>query len=148
MRSGLLSDLAVIGYEISLEGNNIRYRYQKPGNPPDTVDPLIEELGKYKAEVVSILKTGEDDTVALTEKSQSRANMKAAWPSKDQSLLDWFLTLEAPTEPFYLEPHRHVVGPAKFFSALRMDITAGPAGPRAKMGSLQSDLRELKARLN
>jgi hypothetical protein len=147
MRSGLLSDLVSIGYEISLEGDNIRYRYQKPGNPPDTVDPLIEELRKYKAEVVDILKM-RGDTITLTEKSQSRANMKAAWPSKDQSLLDWFLTLEAPTEPFYLEPHRHVVGPAKFFSALRMDITAGPAGPRAKMGSLQSDLRELKARLN
>ena len=147
MRSGLLSDLVSIGYEISLEGDNIRYRYQKPGNPPDTVDPLIEELRKYKAEVVDILKM-RGDTITLTEKSQSRANMKAAWPSKDQSLLDWFMTVEAPTEPFYLEPHRHVVGPAKFFSALRMDITAGPAGPRAKMGSLQSDLRELKARLN
>ena len=147
MRSGLLSDLAVIGYEISLEGNNIRYRYQKPGNPPDTVDPLIEELRKYKAEVVDILKM-RGDTITLTEKSQSGAPVKASSPSKDQSLLDWFLTLEAPTEPFYLEPHRHVVGPAKYFSALRMDITAGPAGPRAKMGSLQSDLRELKARLN
>ena len=144
MRSGLLSDLVSIGYEISLEGDNIRYRYQKPGNPPDTVDPLIEELRKYKAEVVDILKM-RGDTITLTEKSQSRANMKAAWPSKDQSLLDWFMTVEAPTEPFYLEPHRHVVGPAKFFSALRMDITAGPDGPRARMGTLQCDLRKLKA---
>ena len=145
MRSGLLSDLVSIGYEIFLEGNNIRYRYQKPGNPPDTVDPLIEELRKYKDEVLNILKMG--DTITPTEKSQSRANVKAAWPSKDQSLVDWFIELEAPTEPFYLEPHRHVVGPAKFFSALRMDITAGPAGPRARMGTLQCDLRKLKAHL-
>ena len=112
MRSGLLSDLVSIGYEISLEGDNIRYRYQKPGNPPDTVDPLIEELRKYKAEVVDILKM-RGDTITLTEKSQSRANMKAAWPSKDQSLLDWFMTVEAPTEPFYLEPHRKIVDPVK-----------------------------------
>ena len=143
MRSGLLSDFALIGYEIFLEGNNVRYRYQKPGNPPDTVRSLIEELRKYKDEVVNILKMG--DTITPTEKSQSRANVKAAWPSKDQSLVDWFIELEAPTEPFYLEPHRHVVGPAKFFSALRMDITAGPDGPRARMGTLQCDLRKLKA---
>ena len=147
MRSGLLSDLAVIGYEISLEGDNIRYRYQKSGNPPDTVDPLIEELRRCKTEVVSILKMGED-TVTPTEKSQSRANVKAAWPLEDQYLVDWFIELEAPTEPFYLEAHRHIVNPVKFFSALRMDITAGPAGPRAKMGTLQCDLRELKAYLN
>ena len=144
MRSELLSDLVNIGYEISLEGDNIRYRYQKPGNPPDTVDPLIEELRKYKAEVVDILKM-RGDTITLTEKSQSRANMKAAWPSKDQSLLDWFMTVEAPTEPFYLEPHRKIVDPVKFFSALRMDITAGPDGPRARMGTLQCDFRKLKA---
>jgi len=143
MRSGLLSDFALIGYEIFLEGNNVRYRYQKPGTPPDTVRSLIEELRKYKDEVVNILKMG--DTITPTEKSQSRANVKAAWPSKDQSLVDWFIELEAPTEPFYLEAHRHIVNPVKFFSALRMDITAGPDGPRARMGTLQCDLRKLKA---
>jgi hypothetical protein len=145
MRSELLSDLASIGYEIFLEGNNLRYRYQKPGNPPETVKPLIEELRRCKAEVVSILKMGEEDTVAPTEKSQPQADETASWPLEDQYLLDWFMTVEAPTEPFYLEPHRHVVAPAKFYSALRMDITAGPAGPRARMGTLQSDLRKLKA---
>ena len=58
MRLGLLSDLAVIGYEIFLEGDNIHYRYRKSGNPPDTVRPLIDELRRCKAEVMNILKTG------------------------------------------------------------------------------------------
>jgi len=31
MRTGLLSDLSVIGYEILLEGETIRLRYQKNG---------------------------------------------------------------------------------------------------------------------
>ena len=37
MRSGLLSDLATVGYEIALEGGHVKLRYQKSGNPPDTV---------------------------------------------------------------------------------------------------------------
>ena len=34
MRSGLLSDLVGSGYELFLEGDRIRYRYLKPGEPP------------------------------------------------------------------------------------------------------------------
>ena len=146
MRAGLLSELSVIGYEIFLQGENIRLKYQKPGNPPDTVKPLIEELRKYKDEVVNILRMG--DTITPTEKSQPQSAAKASYPPAVQTLSDWFLTLEPPAEPFYLEDHRKIVDPVKFFSALRMDITAGPAGPRARMGTLQCDLRKLKARLN
>ena len=146
MRSGLLSDLAVIGYEISLEGNNIRYRYQKPGNPPDTVDPLIEELRKYKDEVLNILKMG--DTITPTEKSQSRANVKAAWPLEIQALIDWFFVQDQPTEPFYLEPHRKIVAPVKFFESLRRGIEAGPAGPRGRNGALLYDLKILRKNLH
>jgi len=146
MRSGLLSDLAVIGYEIFLEGNSIRYRYRKPGSPPDTVKLLIDELKKHKEEAVNILKMG--DTITPTEKSQPQADVKASWPPEVQSLVDWFATLKEPPEPFHLEAHRHIVDPEKFFRSLRQDIKAGPTGARARMGALQSDLRMLKARLN
>jgi hypothetical protein len=146
MRSGLLSDLVSIGYEIFLEGNNIRYRYQKPGNPPDTVDPLIEELRKYKDEVLNILKMG--DTITPTEKSQSRANVKAAWPLEIQALIDWFFVQDQPTEPFYLEPHRKIVAPVKFFESLRRGIEAGPAGPRGRNGALLYDLKILRKNLH
>ena len=146
MRSGLLSDLASIGYEIFLEGNNVRYRYQKPGNPPDTVKPLIDELRKNKVEVVNILRmVSADDTI---EKSQPPSNVKAVWPPDAQSLMDWFMTQEVPVEPFYLEPHLRVADPGKFFDSLRREIEAGPRGPRARMGTLQWDLRKLKAYLN
>jgi hypothetical protein len=146
MRSRLLSDLVVIGYEIFLEGNNIRYRYHKPGNPPDMVKPLIDELRRCKAEAVNILKMG--NTFTQDEMSQPRANVKVAWPPEVQSLVDWFLTLDQTKEPFHLEPHRRIVDPAKFFQSLRCEIQTGPRGPRAKMGALQCDLRKLKAYLN
>ena len=146
MRSGLLSDLAVIGYEIFLEGDNIRYSYQKPGNPPDTVKPLIDELKKHKAEAVNILKMG--DTITPTEKSQSGAPVKASWPLEAQSLTDWFITWDQPTEPFYLEAHRHIVDPAKFFESLRRGIEAGPAGPRGRNGALLYDLKILRKNLH
>jgi len=147
MRNGLLSELAVIGYEICLQGENIRLRYQKPGSPPDTVKLLIDELKKHKAEAVNILKMG-DDTITPTEKTQPQANVKASWPPEVQALVDWFATLKEPTETFYLETNRHISDPAKFFQSLRQDIKAGQTGPRARMGTLQSDLWMLKARLN
>ncbi len=75
MRSGLLSDLATVGYEIALEGGHVKLRYRKSGNPPDTVRPLIDELRKYKAEVVNILQMG--STVAQPEKSQPQSIVKA-----------------------------------------------------------------------
>ena len=64
MRTGLLSDLSVIGYEILLEGETIRLRYQKPDTPPESARQLIDELRKCKAEVVHILKMG--STIAPT----------------------------------------------------------------------------------
>lgn len=146
MRSGLLSDLATVGYKIFLEGDHVKLRYQKSGNPPDTVRPLIDELRKYKAEVVNILKRG--NTLTPTETLPSHENVKLSWPPEIQSLIDWFITLEPPTEPFYLESHRHIVAPSKFFASLQREIQTGPRGPRARTGALQWDLRKLRAFLN
>lgn len=76
------------------------------------------------------------------------ANVKAVWPPEVQVLMDWFMKLEPPETPFYLEPHLHIIDPVKFFSSFRREIQTGPKGPRARMGTLQSDLRMLKACLN
>lgn len=146
MRTGLLSDLAIVGYEIALEGDHLKLRYRKSGSPPDTVKPLIDELRKYKAEVVNILKMGSADTPA--EKSKSPSNVKTVWPPDVQSRVDWFMIQGAPVEPFFLEPHLRVVDPGKFFESLRREIETGPRGPRARLGALQWDLRNLKAYLN
>lgn len=70
---------------------------------------------------------------------------KVVWHPVVQSLVDWFLTLDPPTEPFYLENHLHVVDPVKCFESLRQEIETGPGGPRARLGALQSDLWKLKA---
>jgi len=75
-------------------------------------------------------------------------NVTATWPPDVRTLIDSFLALEQPTKPFYLEDHRHIVNPVKFFESLRRGIEAGPAGPRARMGTLQCDLRKLNAYLN
>lgn len=141
MRPGLLSDLIHVGYEIFLEGDNIRYRYLKPGNPPDAVRPLIDELRKHKAQAINVLKSV---TVKPFAKSQSVENREASWKSEDKTLIDWFLTMNPPMEPFHLEPHRRIVNPSKFFAALQKDIEAGPNGPRGRYGALIQDLIAMK----
>jgi len=146
MRSGLLSDLTAVGYEIFLEGDQVKLRYRKPDDPPDTARRLIDELRKYKTEVENILRTG--DTVSPPYKSQPRVAMKTTWSPEVESLVEWFMLQEAPSQPFHLQPHLRVVDPCKFFSSLRQDIAKGPAGARAKFGTLQDDLRKLKIYLN
>ncbi|OPY13244.1 MAG: hypothetical protein A4E66_00848 [Syntrophus sp. PtaB.Bin001] len=56
MRRELLAELSTAGYEILPEGENIKLRYRKQGAPPDTVKPLIDELKKCKAEILTLLK--------------------------------------------------------------------------------------------
>jgi len=74
--------------------------------------------------------------------------VKTSWPPEVQSLVDWFMKLKPPETPFYLEDHREIIDPKKFFSSLRRDIEAGPSKPRARTGALQSDLRNLRDKLH
>ncbi len=142
MRARLFSDLECIGYEIFLEGNNIRYRYQKFGTPPSIARSLIDELRKNKAEVVSILKTYSTDVP--TEKSQPPTKVKAMWPSNMHGLIDWFMALKPPAAPFDQETHIHVIDPAKYFASLKREIESGPGCPRGRNGALLYDLNTLR----
>ena len=135
MRTGLLSELSALGYEILLNGENIHLHYQKEGNPPEAVLPLLDELKKHKAEVVNMLRMGK--VVSPDEVTPSQS---VSWSLEFQALIDWFMELDTPTEPFYLEDHRHIVDPVKFFQYLRKDIEAGPDGPRGRYGALIQDL--------
>jgi len=56
MRTGLLSELSIIGYQIFLKGENIQLRYNKPDTPPELARLLIDELRKCKAEAMSFLR--------------------------------------------------------------------------------------------
>lgn len=77
MRSGLLSELVTIGYEIFLEGDHIKLRYSRSDSPPETVRPLIDELRACKIEVMNILKM--DNTIAPVEIVEPGVNTKAMW---------------------------------------------------------------------
>jgi hypothetical protein len=77
MRTGLLSDLSVIGYAICLEGGTIRLRYQKQDTPPESARQLIDELRKHKAEAVNVLKT--DNTITHPAIAEPRATVGTIW---------------------------------------------------------------------
>ena len=81
---------------------------------------------------------------ATRQQMRSGSDPKVVWHPVVQSLVDWFLTLTPPMESFYLEPHLRIVDPVKFFQSLRREIETGPIGPRARLGTLQWDLRNLK----
>lgn len=66
------------------------------------------------------------------------------WNSEMKELIEWFKTAQLPTAPFNLEAHVKILCPKKFFAALEMDIVAGSKSPRAKFGTLQSDLLKLR----
>jgi len=136
----LKRQLEALGFQFYPDGDNIRFRFagkQIPGN----AKPLLHELKMHKAEMVNILKT---NTITHTEKTQPGAIVKAIWPSEVQVLMDWFMKLETPTEPFYLEPHRRVIDPEKFFVSLQNEIAIGPSCPRNRTGALLCDLKILK----
>jgi hypothetical protein len=143
---GLLSELSVIGYDIFLQGENIRLQYQKPDTPPETARRLIDELKRCKAEAVNILKTS--NTITPAEKTQPETNTKAVWPPDAHELINWFMELETPAEPFYLESHIYVHDPEKFFVSLRQEIAIGPASPRGRNGVLLHDLNILRKNLH
>jgi len=77
MRASLLPDLKAIGYEICLNGDQIKLKYQKPGFPPDTARPLIEELKICKAEALNILKNM--NAITSVEKTQRKGKRVVVW---------------------------------------------------------------------
>ncbi|MBP7766230.1 MAG: hypothetical protein KA113_13670 [Syntrophaceae bacterium] len=143
MRTGLLSELSVIGYEIYLEGETIRLRYKKPGHPPEkTVKALVEELKAHKAEAVAILKEANSNNSPYNVLPM--AGTGAVWSREDQNIIDWFEEQTPPPTPFYQEPHIRVIDPKKYFAKLREEIAAGPTSPRGRNGALLHDLKTLK----
>lgn len=49
-----------------------------------------------------------------------------------------------PDAPFQVRPGSTVVDKEKFVESILGDIAAGPGGPRALIGAVQTDLRELR----
>lgn len=66
------------------------------------------------------------------------------WDAETLAHLAWFERWEPPAMPFLLAPAVTVSDPARFAARLRAEIAEGPGGVRARLGTLQSDLRALR----
>ena len=98
MRTGLLSEIVTIGYEIFLEGENIRLRYHKQGDPPDNARTLIRELKAYKTEALELLKEMGEPTSTIPHPTPE-------WSTPMGDLVNWFWNSRLPEGPFSLSPY-------------------------------------------
>ena len=74
------------------------------------------------------------------------ADSAGTWNAEAAELVTWFQNTgdRLPVEPFDVCSGCRVVEPTRFYAALRSEIASGPAGPRARLGTLQVDLRRLR----
>ncbi len=74
------------------------------------------------------------------------ADSPTKWNTNAAELVAWFQNAGdcLPVEPFDLCSGCRVIEPARFFAVLRSEIASGPTGPRARLGTLQVDLRRLR----
>ena len=74
------------------------------------------------------------------------ADSPGTWNAEAAELVTWFQTAgeSLPVEPFDLCSGCRVVEPARFYASLRTEIATGPTGTRARLGTLQVDLRRLR----
>jgi len=117
------------------------------GDVLDFPSEWLKRFDEKTLERLSIMTVdgGLSDEEAQMAIVEPETDMKSSWPSENYVLIDWFVHLEPPTDPFFLEPHIYVVNPVQFFSSLRMDIKTGPKGPRGiHTGALIHDLINLK----
>lgn len=68
----------------------------------------------------------------------------STWDTETRANIAWFKKLKPPAESFALREGCTIVSPKQFFERLLDDIKGGPATPRARMGALQTDLRDLR----
>lgn len=124
--------LADVGrYEPALTPAHVAYALTIPHSPPRSGATCFEllALSAHKAKRYS------EPPPPQEEK---------AWDQQTAKLIEWFQAdPQLPKEPFFLWPYSWVANPSKFYEALRMDIDAGPEGPRAWYGSVQKDLARI-----
>ena len=74
------------------------------------------------------------------------ADSPGTWNAEAAELVTWFQNAgdSLPVEPFDLCSGCRVVEPARFYASLGTEIATGPTGPRARLGTLQVDLRRLR----
>ncbi len=55
-------------------------------------------------------------------------------------IVEWFLSAEPPAAPFKLKQGIMISNPQRWWADIAADIAAGPQGPRARYGGVQSDV--------
>lgn len=76
----------------------------------------------------------------LMQSSEKREPV-GIWSRRERSLISEFKHLASPSGPgFEICAGVTVVDPERFHSFLAQDIEHGPLGPRARMGSVRTDL--------
>lgn len=103
--------------------------------------PLLHVIDNTKPAMTEAYTKVEPSPVRSIE---AAASVKASWSPEVHSFMDWFMKLEPPETPFYLEPHRKVIDPEKFFVSLQNEIAIGPSCPRNRTGALLCDLKILR----
>ncbi len=115
----LLQEAEAAGLAVRVDGDRLVVR------GPKSAGAIAERLLDHKAEVIEAL--------------------SAEWDAEMLTLIRWFLRTHPPVEPFELCRGVTILRPALWWTATRRDVAAGPNGPRARYGALQSDLRKLAA---
>ena len=116
----LIAEFEAAGGSIQATGDKLKL--SAPQKPPDLV---LRELENHKPEILAHLARPIIWGDALT-----------VW-------ISWFMEAEPPMEPFELHKAVMVARPALFWKALKGDVLAGPAGPRAQTGAMQADIKRL-----
>ncbi len=111
------------GASIEAAGDRLRLKSSRGPLPDDLVDALRD----HKTAVIDLL---------VAERS---GRVASQWGGL-ASVVEWFLTVEPPAEPFILKPAIRITNPACWWRDVAADIAAGPEGPRARYGALQDDL--------
>jgi hypothetical protein len=159
----LLTDLQALGVILAADGDRLRF------HPKDKVTPeLLARMRDAKGELLAMLRTVNgvyvyetDTTTADTSvvsqavrydahgaapapRPRSAVPVVVEWPG---AAADFCLLLtpgDLPPVPFALNGWTTITDTAKFLRWLRGDIAAGPSGPRAFYGALQTDLLALQ----
>ena len=126
----LVREIQSVGGEL-IPLDNGRLRVEAPEPLPEH---LIARLRQDKAEVINFL--------------AYRNRLLSGWDAEMARLIEWFLTIEPPSQPFEISRGVTHLHPEKSFASLRQDIAAGPNGPRAYTGALQADLGKLWSYFN
>lgn len=70
------------------------------------------------------------------------ATAKEKWDPETLELIRRFRGIGPAEKPFDLRSGCSVIDPVKFHQMLREELDLGPRGARARMGAVQSDLRD------